>query len=406
MIQVIGELSNKSAEPKKFVQTFVLAQQPTGYFVLNDMMRYINEEDNTEAAEAPVEAEAPVAEETAAVEAAEEPAAPVDVANEPSVVDAAAVEQKLEQAQTTVDTADVNGDGTTTSAEAETPAIAVEKADPEATARELAEEDAKAAEKPQDPTPTPSEKPAAPAAEPVVHEPVLPPKPMTWASRAAAAAGPRPVIPLPQTAAAPAQSQKAPAAAAAPAAPAVSPKPAESAPQHAANAGSAPAAETKEASAWQTAGAESKRQTRPQSISANPSEKDITQGYVKYVNDKVQEADLRKALEIHGDLTYFDINRQKNCAFVEYKSAEALIAALNSNPHVVSGEQIVVEQRRPKPAPYSGNFAGRGGSQRGRGGFDGNRNGGAQGGARGAFSGQNRGRGGARGRGNAQASAA
>lgn len=407
MIQVIGELSNKSAEPKKFVQTFVLAQQPTGYFVLNDIMRYINEEDNTEAAEAPVEPEASVAEETVAVEAAEEPAAPVDVANEPSVVDAAAVEQKLEQAQATVDTADVNGDDTTTSAEAETPAIAVEKADPEATARELAEEDAEAAEKPQDPTPTPSEKPAAPAAEPVVHEPTLPPKPMTWASRAAAAAGPRPVIPLPQTAAAPAQSQKAPAPAPATAPAAVSPRPAESVPQPAANAGSVPAAaEPKEASGWQTAGADSKRQNRPQSISVNPSEKDIIQGYVKYVNDKVQEADLRKALEVHGDLTYFDINRQKNCAFIEYKSAEALLAALSSNPHVVSGEQIVVEQRRPKPAPYSGNFAGRGGSQRGRGGFDGNRNGGAQGGARGAFSGQNRGRGGARGRGNAQASAA
>jgi hypothetical protein len=117
VIQVIGELSNKSAEPKKFVQTFVLAQQPTGYFVLNDIMRYINEEDNTEAAEAPVEAEAPVARETAAVEAAEEPAAPVDVANEPSVVDAAAVEQKLEQAQATVDTADVNGDDDAASAD-------------------------------------------------------------------------------------------------------------------------------------------------------------------------------------------------------------------------------------------------------------------------------------------------
>jgi hypothetical protein len=41
-IQVIGETSNKSAKLRKFVQTFVLAPQPTGYFVLNDIFRYIN----------------------------------------------------------------------------------------------------------------------------------------------------------------------------------------------------------------------------------------------------------------------------------------------------------------------------------------------------------------------------
>lgn len=410
MIQVIGELSNKAAEPKKFVQTFVLAQQPTGYFVLNDMMRYINEEDNTEAADAPADSEEPTAEEPSAPEPVkEEPVAAADSSNDVGAIDAAAVEQKLEQAQTTNDTPDVNGDDAEATEEIETPSIAVEKADPEIAARELAEEDAAASEKPQDPSPTPSEKPAAPAVEPVAPVPTGPPKPMTWASRAAAAAGPRPVVPLPQTGTPPAQSQsRAPAPAAAPVAPAASPKPTESTPQPTPNASSVPAGEApKEAAGWQTAGVDSKRQTRPQSVSANPVEKDGTLGYVKYVNEKVQDADLRKALEVHGDLAYFDINRQKNCAFVEYKSAEALLAALNSNPHVVSGEQIVVEQRRPKAGPFGGNFAGgRGGSQRGRGGFDGNRNGGAQGNARGAFSGQNRGRGGARGRGNAQAPAA
>jgi len=34
-------------------------------------------------------------------------------------------------------------------------------------------------------------------------------------------------------------------------------------------------------------------------------------GYVKYVTEKVQDADLRSALAAHGELTYFDINRQK-----------------------------------------------------------------------------------------------
>lgn len=44
VIQVIGETVNKGGEPKKFVQTFILAKQPSGYFVLNDILRYINDE--------------------------------------------------------------------------------------------------------------------------------------------------------------------------------------------------------------------------------------------------------------------------------------------------------------------------------------------------------------------------
>ena len=36
-------------------------------------------------------------------------------------------------------------------------------------------------------------------------------------------------------------------------------------------------------------------------------------GYVKYVTDKVQDADLKSALAAHGELTYFDINRSKVC---------------------------------------------------------------------------------------------
>ncbi|UKZ63602.1 uncharacterized protein TrAtP1_004829 [Trichoderma atroviride] len=127
-------------------------------------------------------------------------------------------------------------------------------------------------------------------------------------------------------------------------------------------------------------------------------------GYVKYVTEKVQEAELRSALGAFGELTYFDINRAKNCAFVEYKTVEGYQAALAGKNLTVNGENIVVEPRRPKANTYGGNFgAGRGNaSGRGRGGFDGNRPGGQN--ARGNFPGQGRGRGGAaRGRGGAQA---
>ncbi|KAH0545498.1 hypothetical protein GP486_008445, partial [Trichoglossum hirsutum] len=57
-------MSNNAATHRKFVQTFVLAEQPNGYFVLNDIFRYINEEEEEEEVEDEVfqEGEAPVAE--------------------------------------------------------------------------------------------------------------------------------------------------------------------------------------------------------------------------------------------------------------------------------------------------------------------------------------------------------
>lgn len=395
MIQVIGEVSNKAGEPKKFIQTFVLAQQPSGYFVLNDIWRYINEEGEEVNEEAEISADRPNADVTSAVPAEPEAEQPVEAPKEQSPqVDADVVDSKLKEAAEP-ETADANGVAAPAAVDAAPAQPEASKADPVATAQELAEEDAKQPEKPTDPTPTPSAKPASKPEAPA--EPAAPPKPMTWAGRAAAAAGPRPVVPLPKTATPPAQNQsRAPAPAASPAAPAAQPKTAAAAP-------AATEAPAKDNSGWQTAGADSKRQNRPQSVSAPPAEKEGTLGYVKFVTDKVQDADLKKALEAHGELAYFDINRQKNCAFVEYKTPEGYHAALNSNPHTVNGEQIIIEQRRPKQNAYggAGYGPGRGGARNGgRGGFEGRQ---GQGNARGNF-GQGRGRGGApRGRGGAQA---
>lgn len=44
IVQVIGQLSNKGGPAHKFVQTFWLAEQPDGYFVLNDILRYLKED--------------------------------------------------------------------------------------------------------------------------------------------------------------------------------------------------------------------------------------------------------------------------------------------------------------------------------------------------------------------------
>lgn len=317
VIQVIGETSNKAGEPKKFVQTFVLAQQPSGYFVLNDILRYIDEETDDESAEA--------AEETVEEsEVAAEPAAPVEAEAEPveeeveevpaAELDPAVVDEKLEEVSTSAKDTTVNGDSDSSADEAKVSetSAAAPTLSPDTTAKELAEEDAKEAEKPKDPSPTPVAKTVA--APPAV-EPTGPPKPMTWASRIAAAAGPKPVVPLAKAPTPPVPTQtRAPAAATSTTQPAAATAAAPAAAPAATPA--ATEAPAKEATGWQTAGSDSKRQNRPQSISGTPTEKEGTLGYVKYVTEKVQEADLRAALAAHGELTYFDINRQKVCDLI------------------------------------------------------------------------------------------
>ncbi|KAI2612398.1 uncharacterized protein GGS25DRAFT_117871 [Hypoxylon fragiforme] len=434
VIQVIGETSNKAGDPKKFVQTFVLAQQPFGYFVLNDILRYIDEESEEEPVETVQEEQAEPS--TQAVpEPVEEPEAqPEENPEKPALIDTGVIDKKLEEVDATPkETAPINGvvQAETTTGETTAAPEAAKKPeaeaipDPEVATQELAEEDLKEPEKPADPTPTPAQtrQPPAPvaAAAPV---PAQPAKPMTWASRAAAGAagtGPRPALPLTTKAPTPtpATQSRPPvptATAVTPAAPSQATQSAQpatsqsSAPAQSSEATSAVTMPAKEFSTeWQTAGSDSKRQNRPQSISGTQTEKEGTMGYVKYVTEKVKHEDLRTALAQHGELVYFDINRQKNCAFVEFATPAGYQAAVAANPHVVSGENIVVEPRRPKAGAYGGSnyTTSRGNMQNrsGRGGFDGQSR--SQGG-RGSFGGQGRGRGGGsgggapRGRGAAQ----
>lgn len=311
LIQVIGELSNKGGEPRKFVQTFVLAQQPSGYFVLNDIFRYIDEETEDEPLEAATE-----------MPAQEAPAAPAAPAAEPAKteekpeadsteLDTQAVDEKLDTAANEAPAANGDSEDSKALSTDDVPAT-----DADAVAKEVAEEAVQEAEKPKDPSPTPAPAAAVPAqAESAPAEPTGPPKPMTWASRAAAAAGPRPVVPLPKTATPPATQARAPAPAPAAAASTPAAAPASTAaPTQTTAPASKTAAETpvQDASGWQTAGADAKKQGRPQSVTAASSnEKEGTLGYVKFVTDKVKDADLKNALAIHGELTYFDINRQK-----------------------------------------------------------------------------------------------
>lgn len=234
-----------------------------------------------------------------ALASSEEPAA--------ATLDVTQVDKELEstiEAEPAADVPTTNG----SSAESDvTPAAATKAEEPlPSDVAEKAVEEESQPETPAEPAPTPSvtrpppnPKAAAPS------QPAAPAKPLTWASRAAAAAGPpKPAVPIvtskPSTP--PAQARAPPAAQAS--------KPAQT------QAAPAPSAEkeketTNPSGGWQNVGSDhTKRQNRPQSVSGPP-EKEGTMGYVRNVTEKVLAEDLRAALGSYGQLIYFDINRSK-----------------------------------------------------------------------------------------------
>ncbi|KAL8659101.1 MAG: hypothetical protein Q9202_007276 [Teloschistes flavicans] len=376
VVQVIGEMSNKAAPHRKFVQTFVLAEQPNGYFVLNDIFRYIEDEEED------FEPEEPPA--THAAES-EEPGATLTNSDDPAQQqhDAEVIDHKLEaelETEKVVSEEPATGEpifnGTATANNVgetaeEGPDTLASSADEHAEtkiedAEQVAEEVKAEPEKPKDPDPTPIASPPKPAqaAPTPTSTPAAPPKPAapkTWANLVAANRVAAPVAPSPASSASPAPSQ---------------PK---NTPSSTAHTISSPATTTDDSqmrpqtngnAGWQTAGTDNnRRQVRGQSISGN-TERETVLGYVKNVTEKVDASILKSTLSAFGKLAYFDVSRGKNCAFVEFETNEGYNAAVAANPHSIGGEQIYVEERRPRPAAYGG-FNARGGIRGGRGGADG-----------------------------------
>lgn len=326
VVQVIGEMSNKAAPHRKFVQTFVLAEQPNGYFVLNDIFRYINEDEEEEPErEETAENEAPArstaeAESTTLTESGDSPKQPIDAAQ----VDKKLEEEVLNETQVsdndTTDPSISNDDATQETPdviEAEDAPVAAVTAPKEAEDAEASLDSVEAAaaaaasdevqpEKPKDPDPTPVASPPAPAkvapapAPPAA--PTKPPAPKTWANLVAANRATAPAIPNQANSASPAPS----VSRAAP--PTVNRS---ATPPTTAGDNTPGQLQQNGNSGWQTAGPENgKKQGRQQSISAGV-EKDNVLGYVKNVTERVDASLLKNALLQHGKLVYFDVSRQK-----------------------------------------------------------------------------------------------
>lgn len=198
VIQVIGEMSNKSKPHKKFVQTFVLAVQTNGYFVLNDIFRYLVDEEEAAGGEV---GNAEENTDDAAAHKVE-----IEMEGLTSSQDPQAVEESAElldrELEAKVDSSDFEDPSLSTKSVSESQKQQVTSKDP-APKQLSSEQPSKEAgrspslttldvEKPQDPAPTPVTSPLKPVSQPAsiqqtTEEKRAPAAPTSWASLAAAA---------------------------------------------------------------------------------------------------------------------------------------------------------------------------------------------------------------------------
>ncbi|WOO77117.1 Putative G3BP-like protein [Vanrija pseudolonga] len=326
LIQVLGEMSNANKPWRKFAQTFFLAEQPNGYFVLNDIFRYLKEdtdEEEPEVEEAPVVTTAPAVQ-AEAVHAQQAPAVPVaaevEQPTQDTVEEEVAVPEPEPVAEEPVVEAVKEAEPEPTPAPVEEPAVA----EPEPVAEEPAvPETAPAAEEPVAKPAAPAANGAAPAAA-APAAPAAPAKPKSWATLVS---GGKPA--WNNVAAAPAAAPAAPVKKAEAPAPAVAaPAPAAAAPAAAAAAGAAaPAA----------AGGRSP-------FYENALKVNTAHCFVKLPNwsaqeqqgqETIDENTLRNIASRFGDVVKVEIVKGKACAFVEFAKVEsarkAIIASLSTH---------------------------------------------------------------------------
>lgn len=328
MVQVIGEISNKAAAHRKFVQTFVLAEQPKGYFVLNDIFRYMNEDEDEEMGNEQVASEDVPSTVTADAEPATLTSSDDAVQQER---DAEKVDKKIEEEvsqppsfakadPTSVTPADgdthIDADEVTQAEDAPVAAVKEEQDPikaPEQAEEAVAKEEAQAEpEKPRDPDPTPVASPVKPAKAAPVDTPApavsaKPAAPKTWANLVAANRVAAPAVP----------NGAPPASTATPTVPQSKSYPPatnqSSTPPPAANEENTAKAQQNGNSGWQMAGSDNnKKQGRQHgsssSVSGTP---EVFLGYVKNVTDKVDASILKNTLSQYGKLNYFDVSRPK-----------------------------------------------------------------------------------------------
>ncbi|KAG0092567.1 hypothetical protein BGZ92_009362 [Podila epicladia] len=309
IIQVLGELSNRGGPAQKFAQTFFLAVQPKGFYVLNDIFRYLKDDIDEYYEEAEEEQEhiqeAQVAQVAQELERQEpEPEVVVAVATEPVAAEAPIEEAVIEKVEPVEEEKEKILAPETKKSEKK----ADRKSDKKSEKKDGKKETKKEAEHEKkeevvvETTPAPVEPTPAPEA------PVQPPKPAapkTWANLAAnnstqwgshvsaAKATSVNVLPTPT--------------------PAPKPTPAQA--------------------------------PKPISTHRPNGREEYHSIYIKNITEKMTLDQLREAFAQFGTVKHLELTRGKTCAFLDFSTPEAMHAALKQNTVRVGSETVLAEER-------------------------------------------------------------
>lgn len=324
VVQVLGEMGNNGQRSQKFVQTFFLAQQPRGYYVLNDIFRFLKEDisDDSEPLTSTPSVESSVAP-TATVGVEDQTPSVAATSAEPAQQIAAAVKEQPKEPQVSsapVKPAQQQQQRTSEANSAAKPADSKKVSD---------------ADKVTEPAkPVAATKPNAEATasqtSSTANGPSKSTASLSWASLAA------------KKKESEANGHAAPAKAIASQQPAVKPA-------------AAPA------TAASTTAASSTPATNNIIVTTKPGHvpgrkpQDFHSAYIRNVS-KVDDNLLRKGLEKIGQLTHFQVEKTKNCAFVDFIDAATLKAALAVQELRVGDQVVLIEERKRGGAKNKNNY--------------------------------------------------
>ncbi|KAG0201878.1 hypothetical protein BGX33_010058 [Mortierella sp. NVP41] len=386
VVQVLGEMSNRGGPAQKFVQTFFLAEQPKGYYVHNDIFRFLKDdydveedEDESEKHSEKVEQEEKVAEPQAEVPVHE---IELQVVTVPEVVESAPVEEKVAVAHEPAVVVVAPADIVVEEPVAAIPAKSQHHQDDKAEDKK-AEAVKKAGKMPEkkpessEPAPAPinaetastsaAVEPAQPEPIPAPAAPVRPPKPKTWANLAANNSNSW------GTHVAPAK----PASVVVPAPDAKPQTPTPVAPQPQAQGygqGQAHGQGQVHGQGQAHGQGQGQGQGQAHGYGQGQGRRSVENHsiFIKHVNDRVTEEQLREAFSKFGRIKHLDMTQKKNCAFMDFATPESVVAALKQRNVQVGSEVVLAEERRRGNHNLNNNFNNGPGAPNGRPGYYGN----------------------------------
>ncbi|KAG0749356.1 hypothetical protein G6F57_004721 [Rhizopus arrhizus] len=365
LIHVLGEMCNQNGPSQKFSQTFFLATQPNGYYVLNDMFRFLKdeveidyytceEEKHTPTPTSPSTEEVP--EEVKVEEKKEEPVKkeikkeeepvkkkeeePVNKKEEPVEEVKKGEVKKVEEKKQEVKKPEV-----VSTAESVSAPVIASPIPSKASIKEEQHEEKKKKFESKQPNKQSQQK----------HESnKMTAK--TWANLTAAAAASNGFTTIPATTTTATTATAATAATAVPTtpttpapAPTPTPAPAE------VSVPVTPAAEPPVTSNTEKP-VQPQQQTHQHKNQAPRNKDSITQIFVKQVYEGINEDQLREAFTKIGAVKHINISRPRNCAFIEFASSESVPKALALHKIPLSnGSTVLAEERRFTNSNQSGN---------------------------------------------------